>query len=77
MPRTRKVVTLDEKIEQAQVEVFRLKDKYETAVEELNRLQKKKQELQQQELLKAIEMSQRTYDEIMAFLTGRSEQYGE
>ena len=77
MPRTRKAVSLDGKIEQAQAEVFRLKDKYDAAVEELNRLQKKKQELQRQELLHAIEASQRTYEEIMAFLTGNVEQDGE
>ena len=77
MPRTRKAVSLDGKIEQAQAEVFRLKDKYDAAVEELNRLQKKKQELQKQELLHAIEASQRTYEEIMAFLTDNAEQDGE
>ena len=54
MARTRRTITLDEKIEKAQAAVFQAKDKYDAAVEELNKLQKKKQELQKQELLKAI-----------------------
>jgi hypothetical protein len=39
--------------------VFQIKDKYDAAVEELNKLIKKKQELQRQELFKAIEASPR------------------
>ncbi len=57
MARTRRTITLDEKIEKAQQAVFQAKDKYDAAMEELNKLQKKKQELQKQELLKAIEAS--------------------
>lgn len=70
MARTRRTITLDEKIEKAQQAVFQAKDKYDAAMEELNKLQKKKQELQKQELLKAIEASPRSYDEIIKFLAG-------
>lgn len=73
MARTRRTITLDEKIEKAQQVVFQAKDKYDAAVEELNKLLKKKQELQKQELLKAIEASPRSYDEIMKFLSGESD----
>ena len=73
MARAKKTTTLDEKIEKAQAAVFQAKDKYDAAVEELNTLLKKKQELQKQELLKAIEASPRSYDEIMRFLSGESE----
>ena len=73
MARTRKTITLDEKIEKAQAVVFQRKDKYDEAVEELNKLLQKKQELQKQELLKAIETSPRTYEEIMAFLSGQAD----
>jgi len=73
MARSKKNITLDEKIEKAQIKVFQTKDMYETAVEELNQLQKKKQELQKQELIKAIEMSRKSYDEIMKFLNEESE----
>lgn len=48
------------------------KDKYDAAVEELNKRQKKKLELQKQELLKAIEESTKSYEEIMVFLVGDS-----
>lgn len=68
MARTRRTIPLDEKIEKAQAAVFQAKDKYDAAVEELNKLQKKKLELQKQELLKAIEESSKSYEEIMAFL---------
>ena len=69
MARTRRTISLDEKIEKAQAAVFRAKDKYDAAVEELNELLKKKREVQQQELLKAIEQSPRSYEEIMTFLS--------
>lgn len=73
MTRVRRTVSLDEKIEKAQAAVFQAKDKYDAAVEELNKLQKKKHELQKQELLKAIEESTKSYEEIMAFLTGNKD----
>lgn len=74
MARTRRTISLDEKIEKAQAAVFLAKDKYDAAVEELNELLKKKREVQQQELLKAIEQSPRSYEEIMTFLSGKSDQ---
>ena len=70
MARTRRTITLDEKIEKAQEVVFQTMDKYAAAVEELNKLLQKKQELQRKELLKAIETSPRSYDEIIKFLAG-------
>lgn len=73
MARTRRTITLDEKIEKAQAVVFQTKDKYDAAVEELNRLLQKQKELQRQELLKAIETSERSYEEIMRFLSGQSD----
>lgn len=66
MARTRRTITFDEKIEKAQAAVFQAKDKYDAAVEELNKLQKKKQEL-----LKAIEASPLSYEEILKLLTGK------
>ena len=74
MARTRRTIPLDEKIEKAQELVFQIKDKYDAAVEELNKLIKKKQELQRQELFKAIEASPRSYMEpnVMNLLIRRS-----
>lgn len=73
MARTRRTIPLDEKIEKAQELVFQIKDKYDAAVEELNKLIKKKQELQRQELFKAIEASPRSYEEIINFLIGKQD----
>lgn len=77
MARTRKTISLDKKIENAQAAVFRAKDKYDAAVEELNKLQTKKRELQKQALLKAMEESPRSYEEIMAFLSENQDPDGE
>lgn len=71
MARTRRSIPLDEKIEKAQNAVYQAKERYDSAVEELNSLLKKKQELQKQELWKALEASTKSYDEIMEFLIGR------
>ena len=57
----------------AQQAVFQAKDKYDAAMGELNKLQKKKQELQKQELLKAIEASPLSYEEILKLLAGKSD----
>ena len=64
----RKNLTLDERIEKAEAAVFQAKDRYDAAVKGLSILQKKKQEL-----LHAIETSPRSYEEIMAFLSGKKD----
>ena len=64
----RRSISIDEKIEQQKKVVFQLKDRYDAALAELDRLQQKRNELRNKELLKAIESSDRTYDEIIAFL---------
>ena len=69
----RKNLTLDERIEKAEAAVFQAKDRYDAAVKGLSILQKKKQELQKQELLHAIETSPRSYEEIMTFLSGKKD----
>lgn len=69
----RRSISIDEKIEQQKKVVFQLKDKYDAAVAELDRLQQKRLELRNKELLKAIETSSRSFDEIMAFLKADAE----
>lgn len=71
MARTRRTISLDEKIEKAQNAVYLAKDKYDAAVEELNQLLKKKREMQRKDIQKALETSTGTYDEIMEFLIGK------
>ncbi len=70
MARTRKTITLYEKIEKAQDAVEKTKARYDAAVRELKDLLEKKDAQRKQELLKAAENSLRSFDEIMAFLTG-------
>ncbi len=65
----RRSISLDEKIERQKQIVFQIKDKYDAAVAELDRLQQKRNELRNKELLKAVAASEKTYDEIMAFLS--------
>ena len=64
----RRTITIDEKIEKAQSEVIKAKEKYEAAVNELKELQEKKKEIQSKELMTAFQESSRSYDEILAFL---------
>ena len=68
MARTRKTITLDEKIEKAQEAVEKTKARYDAAVKELRMLLEKKDAQRKQELLKALENSSRSFDEIMEFL---------
>ncbi len=70
----RRSISIDEKIEQQKKVVFQLKDRYDAALAELDRLQQKRNELRNKELLKAIESSDRTYDEIIAFLKNENEE---
>lgn len=61
-------IDIDEKIERAKVQVNKAKQKYDAAVEELERLMTKKTEMQQKELIQAFAASSRSYDEILKFL---------
>ena len=70
----RRSISIDERIEQQKKVVFQLKDRYDAALAELDRLQQKRNELRNKELLKAIESSDRTYDEIIAFLKKEDEE---
>lgn len=68
----RRSISIDEKIERQKEITFALKDKYEAAVAELDALIQKKKELQNKELLKAIQNSKRSTEEIIAFLEGKN-----
>lgn len=48
--------------------VFAAKDRYESELEKLTQLQKKKRELDGKELLKAFEDSDRSLEEVLKFL---------
>ncbi len=70
----RRTISIDEKIKNQKEVVFALKDKYEAAVEELNKLIQKKKELQNKELMKAIEGSSKSMEEILEFLKEDAEE---
>ena len=63
--------TLDAKIELGKQKVIRTKAAYEKAVDELQVLLDKKKALQTEDLIKAIEKSDKTFDEIMRFVEGK------
>lgn len=65
----RKRITIDEKIELQKDVVSKAKDKYEAALDELNRLMQKREEARRKELMDAFMKSSRTYDEVMEFLS--------
>lgn len=62
-------IDIDEKIERAQEDVIKAKKKYDETVEALEKLMTKKKEMQQKELLQAFANSNKSYDEILKFLS--------
>lgn len=69
----RRSISIDEKISKQKEVVSSIKDKYDAALDELANLMKKKEELQGKELLDAFMSSNKSLDEILAFMNGKSE----
>ena len=67
----RRVVTLEEKIEKAQIDVAEAKAKYDKAVDELEKLLTKRQERDNKQLLEAFSESEKTLAEVIDFLPAR------
>lgn len=66
----RRVVTLEEKIEKAQINVAETKVKYDKAVDELEKLLTKRKERDNKQLLEAFLKSEKTLAEVIEFLQG-------
>ena len=66
-------ISIDEKIKKQKALVATAKDKYDTALNELNILIKKKQDLQGKELLNAFVNSNKSLDAILAFMNGEKD----
>ena len=64
----RRVVSLDEKIEKAEAAVISAKEKYDKALDELEKLVTKRKQLNDKRPLEAYHTSERTIDEIIEFL---------
>ena len=69
----RRSISIDEKIAKQKEVVSAIKDKYDVALDELAILMKKKQELQGKELLNAFMNSDKSLDDILAFMNGIDE----
>ncbi len=68
MARTKSIDAIEQKIDKAKNDVDRAKVKYEAMVEELERLMTMREALKKEQLVNAISISGKSYDEIMAFL---------
>ncbi len=68
--KTRRSVTLDSKITDAQEKVVRAKARYEKAVKALEALMEKREESRRRELMEAVRKSDHTYEEILCFISG-------
>lgn len=64
----RRTIPIEEKIQKQQLVVDRLKARYDTEVQKLNELLKKKDEEKGKEVLVAIQKSNKSYDDILKFL---------
>lgn len=74
MARTRRTISIDEKIAEQKQIVSRTKAKYESALEVLNDLMKKRDEQRTKQIMEAIASSEHTYDEILEFIKSRAGQ---
>ena len=74
MPRTKRVIPLEEKIRKAEEKVTSTKQKYEVALEELKDLLDKQKAIQNESLLNLFTKSKKSYDEIVAFLSDDKEE---
>ena len=64
----RRTISLDEKIEKAEAAVLAAKARYDKALDELEKLVTKRKQLEDKRILEAYHESDRTADEIVAFL---------
>lgn len=64
----RRMITIDEKIEKAEAVVIAAKEKYDAALDELERLVAKRKEQDDKKVLEAYHTGGKTADEIVAFI---------
>ena len=68
MARTIGLDTLEQKIEKAQTDVIKTKQKYDAAVAALKDLMDKRDAVKRDELISAIMKSDKSYDQILRFI---------
>ena len=73
-PRKDGNTSIEEQIAKQEEQVTRIKAKYDAEVMKLKDLYTKQDEIKKKELLKAVEKSQKSFEEIMAFLSNNVEE---
>ena len=67
----RRSISIKEKIEIQKGQVSKAKDRYETELAKLEKLMRKRDELRSKELMEAFTNSERSFEEVMRFLSGK------
>ena len=70
----RRNIPIEEKIETQKELVSRAKDRYEAELDKLEKLMRKRDELRSKELMEAFANSERSFEEVMRFLTTSEEE---
>lgn len=64
---------IEQKIEKIEKAISRNREQYDKLTAELEELHKKQKAIQSEELLKAISESKKSYEEILNFIQGKTE----
>lgn len=67
----RRSISIEEKIEIQKGQVSKAKNRYETKLAKLEKLMRKRDELRSKELMEAFTNSERSFEEVMRFLSGK------
>ena len=70
----RRSIPIEEKIETQKELVSKAKDTYEAELDKLEKLMRKRDELRSKELMEAFTNSERSFEEVMRFLTTSEEE---
>ena len=66
----RRSISIEEKIEAQKELVSKAKDRYEAELDKLEKLMRKRDELRSKELMESFTNSERSFEEVMRFLSG-------
>jgi hypothetical protein len=67
----RRSIPIEERIEAQKEAVSKAKDRYDAELDKLEKLMKKREELQSKELMEAFANSERSFEEVLRFLAGK------
>ena len=70
----RRSIPIEEKIETQKELVSSAKDRYEAELDKLEKLMRKRDDLRSKELMEAFANSERSFEEVMRFLTTSEEE---